>query len=257
MQRSWLIAIFVSAMMVAALAATAAHKSSKGSSAADDRRRAAPAAANKQTPPKGPSHLRIDSGELLSASGMPIHVSQFDALVGGDQKQQTKDGKKAVVTILNGTALLTPEALTHLLKSHMAANSKVRDFQVETQPGKVKIKGKTHKVVDLPFEIEGTVGTTQQGQVKLDITDESLAHLPKGLSKDLGMDPRKMVPSNAGKGIQAEKNSLSFDPDLLWGLPIHGHVTRATLEQRGLLLLFGKDGQTAAAEKQAPAKPHK
>jgi len=156
---------------------------------------------------------------------------------------------------LNGTALLTPEALTHLLKSHMAANSKISDLNVETQAGKVKIEGKTHKVVDLPVEIEGTVAATPQGLVKLDISDESVAHLPKGISKELGMDVRKMVPSNSGKGIQAEKNSVSFDPDLLWGLPIHGHVTKATLERQGLVLLFAKDGEDAAALPEA--KPHK
>jgi hypothetical protein len=240
MRRPWLIAILLSvAVAIAALAGDKPRRDASSSKAASS----AP-----KGPPKKPSHLRIDSGELLSATGMPIHVSQFDALVGGDQKQNPKDGKKAVVTILDGTALLTDDAITRLLTSHLGSDSKIRDLQVSTEAGRVTIKGKTHKGIDLGFQIEGTVSATPEGLVKLQISDESLAHLPKGLSQDLGMDVRKMVPSNAGKGIKAEKNSLSFDPDLLWGLPIHGHVTKATLEKRGLVLLFANDQAAAPAK---------
>ena len=240
MRRISLLLVLVLAAVVVALAA--AHKPQKKHSHS----KPAVAQSPNNSTGKPPSHLRIDSGELLSASGMPIHVDHFDALVGGDQKaQQDGTGKKAVVTILDGSALLTDDALTKLIIGHLSPDSKVKDLNVATEPGKVKIKGKAHKVIDLPFEIEGSVSVTPQGFVKLQISDESVAHLPKGLSQDLGLDLKKIVPSNAGKGIQAEKNSLTFDPDLLWGLPIHGRVIKAALEAHGLVLTFGNDGQIA------------
>jgi hypothetical protein len=237
MRRAWFIAVLVLVLTAVALSGNDHRKPPNKS-------RHHPAAAGQQnTAPKKSSHLRIDSGELLSASGMPIHVEKFDALVGGDQAaQQDGTGKKAVVTILDGSALLTPDALTRLLTKHLSGNSNIHDLAVATEPGKVKIKGKSHKLIDIPFEIEGSVSATPQGFVKLQISDESAAHMPKALSEKMGLDLRKIVPSDGVKGIHAEKDSLTFDPDLLWGLPIHGHVTQATLEAHGLVLTFASPG---------------
>lgn len=197
---------------------------------------------------KGSSHLHVDSGELLSASGLPIHVSHFDAIVGGDQKAQPNDGgKKPVVTIHNGVAFLTRNALTKLLNSHLA-NGNIKDLSVETADNKVTIKGKAHKVVDVPFKIEGPVTATSDGMIRLQVSNEHAAHLPQALTNALGFDDlRKMIGSNASHGVKADKNSVTFDPDLMWGLPIHGRVTRAATSDKGLSLTFGPDTKVGAS----------
>lgn len=198
---------------------------------------------------KGSSHLHIDSGELLSSSGLPIHVSHFDAIVGGDQKAEPRDGgKKPVVTIHDGVAFLTPSALTKLLNSHLAS-SNIKELNVETQADKVKIKGKSHKTVDVPFEIEGPVRATEDGMIRLQVADRHAAHLPTSLSKALGFDDlSKMIGSNASHGVKADKNSVTFDPDLMWGLPIHGRVVRAETSDKGLTLIFGPDAKGGASQ---------
>lgn len=195
-----------------------------------------------EQPPKAPSHLHIDSGELLSASGLPIHVTHFDALVGGDQKAQPGDGgKKPVVTIRNGVAFLSRDAITKLLNSHLVSG-KVKDLNVTTDTNKVTIKGKAHKGIDVPFELNGPVTATSDGMIRLQVADEHAAHMPKGLTKALGFDDlSKIVSSNAAKGIKADKNSVTFDPDLMWGLPIHGRVVKASTTVKGLVLTFGAD----------------
>jgi hypothetical protein len=198
---------------------------------------------------KGSSHLYIDSGELLSANGLPIHVSRFDAIVGGDQKVQPREGgKKTVVTIHNGVAFLSRDAITKLLNSHLASGN-IKDLSVTTETNKVTIKGKAHKAIDVPFEIDGPVTATPDGMIKLQVSDEHAAHLPKGLSKALGFnDLSKMISSNAAKGIKADKNSVTFDPDLMWGLPIHGRVVKAATTAKGLLLTFGPDFKGGASQ---------
>jgi hypothetical protein len=60
-----------------------------------------------------------------------------------------------------------------------------------------------------------------------------------------------MIGSDKGKGVQASKNSVTFDPDLMWGLPIHGRVVRAATTNKGLLLTFGPD--TASSSKSGSA----
>ena len=206
-----------------------------------------PHAKNQQA--QGPSHLHVDSGELLSASGLPIHVSHFDAIVGGDQKPQPNDGgKKPVVTIHDGVAFLTRNALTKLLNSHLAGGS-IKDLSVETQANKVTIKGKAHKIVEVPFKIEGPVTATSDGMIRLQVSDEHAAHLPQALTNAFGFDDlRKMIGSSASHGVKADKNSVTFDPDLMWGLPIHGRVTRATTSEKGLTLTFGPDVRGDASQ---------
>ncbi len=192
--------------------------------------------------PKRPSELHIDSGELLSSSGMPIHVSHFDALVGGEQKAEPRaKGTRPVVTIQRGTASLSRDAITMLLNSHLSSN-KVKNVSVETAPNKVTIKGKAHKVVDVPFQIDGRITATADGLIRLQVGDEHAAHLPDSVTKLLGFDDlSKIVGSNADHGVKADKNSVTFDPDLMWGLPIHGRVVKAITTTNGLNLTFGPD----------------
>lgn len=201
-------------------------------------------------PQKEPSKLHIDSGELLSANGLPIHVTKFDAIIGGDQKPEPRDGgKKPVVTIRNGIAFLTRDAITKLLNSHLNGGS-VKDLSVVTGANSVTLKGKVHKAVDVPFEIDGQVQATPEGLIKLQVSQEKAAHLPQGITKALGFDDlSKMIGSNAGKGIQASKDSVTFDPDLMWGLPIHGRVVRAATSNKGLALTFGPDAAAGSKGK--------
>jgi hypothetical protein len=152
------------------------------------------------------------------------------------------------VTIKNGEAFLTRDAVTKLLNTHLNSG-KVKDLSVETQPNKVTIKGKAHKLVDVPFHIDGRVVATSDGMIKLQVGDEHAAHLPDSITKALGFDDlSKMIPNN-GKGVKASKNAVIFDPDLMWGLPIHGRVVKATTTAKGLELTFGPDkkGGSSAA----------
>jgi len=107
----------------------------------------------------------------------------------------------------------------------------------------VKITGKAKKGVSLPFTIEGPVSLTDKGHIRLQMTEMKVAHLPKGVAQLLGIDPEKMAGDGTVKGVSMDKNSISFDPDLLWGLPVHGQVTRLVVQNNGLLLLFGGQQQ--------------
>jgi hypothetical protein len=133
------------------------------------------------------------------------------------------------------------------LNSHLNSGN-VKDLSVTTEPEKVTIKGKAHKVVDVPFQLDGKVMATPDGLIKLQVGDEKAAHLPESITKALGFDDlSKMIGNDAGKGIQANKNSVTFDPDLMWGLPIHGRVVRAATNAKGLMLTFGPDGGKSGA----------
>jgi hypothetical protein len=114
----------------------------------------------------------------------------------------------------------------------------------------VKITGTSKKSLSVPFTIEGPLALTPDGQIRLETKKIQVAKLP-GLAGLLGMDPQKMLGGSPTKGVKTEKDAITFDPDLLWGLPVHGKVTRLAYEKSGLLLVFGdtKPAKKAAGKR--------
>jgi hypothetical protein len=172
----------------------------------------------------------------VSGSGGPIEVRSFSALIqDGRAPGKSSDKQEKVVTIVAGTAFLSNDTMSKLLNDKFR---KRKDISVSNDNGKVKITGKAKKTITIPFTIEGPVSLTQQGFIQLKTETVKAGKLP-GLAELLGMNPEKMTGDGSVKGVRADKNSISFDPDLLWGLPVHGKVTKLALERNGLLLVFG------------------
>ncbi len=194
---------------------------------------------------KPPSRLLIRSGALVSSDGVPIQLHAFEAdIADGSAKGSEHLGSKIVV-IKTGDAFLSNDALSRLLTDKLK-DHRLEDIKVSNDKGKVKITGKAKKGVIVPFTIEGPVSLTDKGYIRLETQTERVAHLPKGLANLLGMDPEKLAGDGKVKGVSADRNSISFDPDLLWGLPVHAQVTHLTVERNGLLLVFGAGGRKNA-----------
>jgi len=209
---------------------------------------------------KKPTHLFIKSGTLLSGSGAPIQVRSFQtSIADGHAPGKPTDHEEKVVTILSGTAFLSNQSLSKLLNEKLAGKN-LEDIQVSCDKGKVKITGKAKKAIAVPFTIEGPVSLTPQGFIHLKTEEKKVGKLP-GLADLLGLNPDKIAGDGSVKGIKAEKDAIDFDPDLLWGLPVHGRVTRLALQQNGLLLVFGgatpKEGTHVAASARVNGKAGK
>ncbi len=233
--------LIVSALAVSGLIATSVL-SSPSVQAAD----AKPQKSDSQPP----ARLLIHSGTLISRNGSPIQLHAFEAdIADGTGKQNEHLGNK-IVLIKTGDAFLSNESLSRLLNEKLQGRS-LEDIKVTTEQGQVKITGKARKAISVPFTIEGPVTLTNQGYIRLETKTVKVAKLPKGIAELLGMDPEKLAGDGKVKGVSADKNSISFDPDLLWGLPVHGQVTRLRVEKNGLLLIFGGQKQRPGVRLQA------
>ncbi|MGI9104114.1 MAG: hypothetical protein ACR2IF_16870 [Terriglobales bacterium] len=205
------------------------------------------AAAAPDTKPGNPpaekgTRLYIQSGTLYAKSGAAIHLHGFDANIrdGKDPKDGHQD---KIVSVAGGSAMLAWDDLSKLLNGKLDGHQ-LQDVKITPDHGKVKISGKMKKAVSLPFTVEGPVTLTREGFIRLHTESMKTGKLPiKGLAELLGLDPQKMVGDGKIKGVSADKDGFSFDPDLLWGLPVHGRVTRLSVQARGLLLVFGGQGQ--------------
>ncbi len=186
-----------------------------------------------------PTRLLVRSGTLISGDGAPIQLHAFEAdIADGTDKTSSEHVGNKVVLVKSGEAFLTNDALGQLLTGKLK-NHNMEDIKVSNDKGKMKITGKAKKGITVPFTIEGPVSLTSNGQIRLEMTKENVAHLPKGLVQVLGIDPEKMAGDGKVKGVSMDKNFIAFDPDLLWGLPVHGRVTKLTVQNNGLLLVFG------------------
>ncbi len=186
-----------------------------------------------------PSRLLIRSGTLVSTTGAPIQLHAFEADIatGVDEKSSQHLGNK-IVLIRTGSAFLSNDALGRLLNAKLKGHH-LENIKVTNDKGKLKITGQAKKAVSVPFTIEGPVSLSDQGFIRLEMAKVRVGHLPKGIADLLGLDPEKMAGDGSVKGVTMDKNAIAFDPDLLWGLPVHGQVGRLVVEPNGLLLVFG------------------
>lgn len=191
------------------------------------------------------TRLQIESGVLYTRSGIPIHLSRANARIapgmhatGSDGRESKNGNDNKIVFLDSGRVGLTNDSLTKLMQSKVEGKG-IDDLKVTTENGEIKITGKIKKVVSMPVVLEGPMVATSDGKIELQARKMKAAMLPQSLTDALGMNVKHVVGDKA-KGVHAEgNNALIFDPDELWGLPIHGFVTRVLVQRDGLLLIFG------------------
>lgn len=203
-----------------------------------------------QQPAKKPSRLHIAGGTLYTSSGVPILLHGVDALIApGAKPDGNMDGK--VVLIDRGTIGLTYDALTKLLNQKLQGG-KIEDLKVSSDGSQIKINGKVHKGIPIPFEVKGPVTVTSDGKLDLHASTEKAAKLPiSGIADALGLNMGKVVGDK--KGVKSQGQDVVFDPDQLWGLPIHSHVTATRVEANELVLVVGTPARPRRGKKVASA----
>lgn len=199
------------------------------------------------------SVLRVDSGTLFTADGVPIQLRRVKAKIttdgsnngkpGCEDPQPDPDKSPQVVNIESGDVVLTSESLTKLLNQKVGKEGKLKNLRFSTDVGKheVEISGKTKKVIDVPFQLKGPVTTTPDGQLQLKAKSIKALEIP-GLAGLLGLNVEKAAGKDTAKGVKSEENTITFNPDQLWGLPVHGRVIRVDVQPNGLLLVFAGEG---------------
>lgn len=183
--------------------------------------------------------LHIKSGTLYTKSGIPIQLTNANARIAGGLKPEVgdKDGNKDVVFLDQGVVTLSDDSLSKLLQSKVKDKG-VEDLKVTTDKGQIKITGKMKKLISVPMTIEGPASATSDGKIELHTKEVKTAKLPiKGLADALGLNVSKVVGDS--KGVKSQGDTIIFDPDELWGLPIHGFVTQVVVQQNGIVLHFG------------------
>jgi len=175
--------------------------------------------------------LQLDELDGHLRSRRPDHVVSFD------------DARSFEVDIDDAVVGLATDDLARLMNTYVFAYSgaPLRDLSFRVERGQLVQAGVLHKVVDIPFEMRGTVSVTPAGEIRIHPVSMKICTIPgKGLMDALGITLAKLLDLRGAKGVRADGDDLLLDPTTLLPPPaIAGHLARVELEPGRLVQYFG------------------
>jgi hypothetical protein len=146
--------------------------------------------------------------------------------------------------------------MSALMNSHVLAyeGSPVKNVQIAIQGDRLVQKGTVRKGVDLPFEIEGSLGATPEGEVKLHAEKIKAARLPvKGLLHVFGQDLADLVKTAGARGMRVEGDDIILAPRALTPPPhLEGRVTRVVIMSGKIVQFFDSGRHLPALQPPVP-----
>ena len=175
-------------------------------------------------------HIVHLEGELVPtvSGGMPV----FD------------DANSFDLAIRSAEISITFEALANALNqfAFAASDSPIKSVRISTAGNKIKIQGRLHSKGDLPFETEGSLSVTPEGDIRVHAEKVKAAHLPvKGLMDLIGETVAKLIDTRKVRGVRVEKNDLILSPAELFPPPhIQGRLSSIAIRGNEIVQEYGK-----------------
>jgi hypothetical protein len=208
--------------------------------------------------PPAASHMHVDKGEYAPEPGISFGLTDFTATM-------VPRGPKIPLCLVKindiqqGRIFVTGASLTKLFQSkNQGKKQPIQDMKIETKGDHVVISGKVHKVVSMPFSVEGPV-TASGRMLRLDASGIKAAGLPiKGLLAMIGKELGSMFNASGAQGVSVKDNTIFFEPEKMAN--IRGQIADVKVTSDGLLVTFATARQqpqrSAQALKRQPAKAH-
>ena len=175
-------------------------------------------------------HIYALSGWLTPTSGHDFPV--FD------------DARSFVLHIEAANMALSTRDMSNILNDHVfaASDAPLKAISITTSGNRLKIRGKLHSKGDIPFEEDGELSVTPQGEIRIHSAKVRAAHLPvKGLLDLLGIHISDLINTNKVRGIRAETDDLLLNPQEILPLPrIEGRLTAIQLKGDMIVEHFGR-----------------
>lgn len=125
----------------------------------------------------------------------------------------------------------------------------IRDLHAETQDGRLRLHGKIHKLLSLPFTIVASVRVTPDGLIRLHPDQVQVLGIGvKGLLGALSVELDDLIQSNRLHGVTVAGNELALDPTELLPPPrIRGRLQALLIEPAAVVQIFGRRREAAFA----------
>jgi hypothetical protein len=196
--------------------------------------------------------MHVDKGEYAPQPGISFGLTDFTATM-------VPRGAKIPLCLVKineiqqGRIFVTGASLTKLFESkNQGKKQSVEDMKIETKGDHVVISGKVHKVVAMPFSVEGPVKAAGS-MLRLDASGIKAAGLPiKGLLGMVGKQLGSMFNSGSTEGVTVKDNTIFFQPEKMAN--IRGQIADVKVSSEGLLVTFGAPKQQTQRAANAPRR---
>lgn len=163
------------------------------------------------------------------------------------------DRMSFVLSIRSAEISINVTALASVLNQYVlsAPDAPLKQISLSIENKLLKIKGRLHSKGDIPFETDGTISTTPQGEIRIHAEKIKAAHLPvKGLMDLFDISIAKVIQANQVKGFRAEQNDLFLDPAQVLPPPkIQGKITAVELRGNEIVQIFGGEATSPALKR--------
>lgn len=163
------------------------------------------------------------------------------------------DNRSFVIRVKYARIRLTPEELSNAMNTYVFAkpDAPLKGLSVSIEGNQLRVKGRLHSKGDIPFETLGTLGTTQDGKVRVHTEKVKAFKIPiKGIMSVFGVDLANMINISKVPGIETDKGDLIMDLSKLMPPPaLEGFVTGVKVEANDIVITFGADDHAPPLEK--------
>jgi len=186
-------------------------------------------------------HIFSLQGKLVPAkqNGIPV----FD------------DNRSFILAIRSAEIAISANAIANVLNEHVFASpdAPLKNIALSIDGNMLKITGRLHSKGDIPFEAEGTLSLTAQGEILIHTQKIKAAHLPvKGLMDLLGLEVSDLINTQKVRGVRAEKDDLVLSPEQILPPPqIQGRVTDVKLKGDEIVQTFGSEAEGKGLQQQS------
>lgn len=199
-----------------------------------------------QAPSEGRVHAEMRNVVYHFTDSVTVHIAQLDGELVPTQAGGMPvfdDASSFTLSIRSGTISITTNALADVLNQYAlaAADAPIKAIRVTADSGKLKIQGRLHAKGNLPFESEGSLSITRDGEIRVHTEKVRAEHVPvKGLMDLLGEPISKLIDTRKVRGIRAENDDLILTPSELFPPPhINGRLSRISIRGNEIVQEYG------------------
>jgi hypothetical protein len=207
-------------------------------------------------PDATPGAVRAEMRNVMYhfSDAVAVHITYLEGAL-----KPTRDGGMPVfddansfsISIQSAKISITSDALANALNQYalVASDAPIKSVRIIPAGTKLKIKGRLHSKGDLPFETEGSLSVTPEGEIRVHTEKIKAGHVPvKSLMDLLGETISKLIDTRKVSGLRADKNDLLLNPSELFPPPhIHGRLRSISIVGNEVVQEYGS--QTAPALK--------
>jgi hypothetical protein len=202
--------------------------------------------------------LHVDDGIILDVTRLRgVMVSRVDGT-----PPVFDDQRSYVIHLQTATMSMDMSSLQQLMNRHVFAyqGSPLKDLTVEADGPRLKMKGKLHKGVDVPFSTTASVATTPDGRLRLHTESMKALGIPaKGLLDLFGLKLDDVMDIKKRRGVDVQDNDIVIAAGQVLPPPeIVGRLTRVAVEGNRLVQVFDDpaNGRPATMTRPSPAAPN-